>query len=267
MFGAFNIFLTADWIDPHAAAYLALVEGSGVTPSGDQIGAVNDWFVAEKAASRFSKIKYMVFPIWSNVAANAIDLISGGSGSFVNTVTHANGHFQANGTNSFFDTLTPASSLGLTNNNYAIHKIAVSAGQVSEMDWGAIDADGRYIGQIVHSETQQRTIFLSESRIYNVDRADQIGIISVFRYDGKDNATRLKGGTYSELVSATVAPISDLPTGNMAVSALRQAAIISNYSSSQVGGFIMAETMGADNEAFVRNLKTLWETATGLTLP
>ena len=74
-------------LDPDAKAYVNAVIATGVTVTGLQRNAINNFIEGEKTASRWSIHKRLYLPIWANAAANAICLRSLTSGTFVNSPT------------------------------------------------------------------------------------------------------------------------------------------------------------------------------------
>jgi hypothetical protein len=101
-------------LDIDAAAYIIAITQTGITVSTIQSAAINSFIEGEKIAGRWSNIKRFYLPIWGVAAANAIDMVARGSGTFVGGVTHSARFFTTNGTTGAFRDNATITSLGTT---------------------------------------------------------------------------------------------------------------------------------------------------------
>ena len=99
--------------DPDAAAYIAHIEGDGVSVSGAQKSAIDAFYVSGKSDGWYSKLKRFYFPVWNAAAPSARCLVSSTSGTFSGTISHNAGFVTGNGTNTHFDSGATPSSMGI----------------------------------------------------------------------------------------------------------------------------------------------------------
>ena len=256
--------------DADANAYIAAVEGAGVSVSATQRGAIDDFYVAAKADSYYTSLKRLYLPIWASAAANAIDMIGLTSGTFNGTVTHSAGYVQGDGSTGYFNTnIAPSAVSGLsTSTAYTfgllktelpnLGNIGRSRNSASQ-DWNLVRLTGN----------------LSSSIMANIDGSGLLGIATTFtgilsgsRVDGtRFNARRISASRTS-LGSVTDGNFGSVPTFDYYFMAGNSAGTAVGFSTTEFGsfGFGLGLTDTQDN-AFTLALKNLWETCTGLTLP
>jgi hypothetical protein len=233
------------------------------------------FYKAEKAAGRYSKHKMMYLPIWANAAANAIDLISLTSGTFVGDVTHGSGYIQGDGTTGYFRTGKIASTLGLDlATNYGSASVLVNRADSRNQnaEWlGATDGANRrlLLGQATNNFTSGNAY--SAAAGASLGDALKRGIYTVSvessslrRWRRYSNGNVLAGSASNSTLNTTTAPTVEqylLARNNNNAGATL-------HTDARLGfahmGFVMTETELND---FANNVETLWETCTGLTLP
>jgi hypothetical protein len=273
MLGSVEVW-SAVSMDTDAAAYIAAVEtalGSSITST--QASAINAFIVAEKAASRWSTIKRFYLPIWANESANAIDMVTLGSGSFAGTVTHAAGYVQGDGSSGCFNFGNNPLSIGLSLAGGSC-AFAVVAQKDSRSDAreiiGVTGLSNRRV-RITHSTATGTACTLhiagsgSSTRAYAAS-----GVLIAYRKDFQLNLTRLTNALgYQDAGETTVTSTSEpTPDNNQFAMAYNAGATQSLHTNSRMGCYGLA-TLGTqlDAEELSAALKTLWETCTGLTLP
>ena len=263
-------------VDPDAQAYInAVTSAKGSSPSLLQTVAIDNFYKAEKAAGRYSKHKMMYLPIWANAAANAIDLISLTSGTFVGDVTHGSGYIQGDGTTGYFRTGKIASTLGLdlaTNYGSASVLVNLADSRNQNAEWlGATDGANRrlLLGQATNNFTSGNAY--SAAAGASLGDALKRGIYTVSvessslrRWRRYSNGNVLAGSASNSTLNTTTAPTVEqylLARNNNNAGATL-------HTDARLGfahmGFVMTETELND---FANNVETLWETCTGLTLP
>jgi len=263
-------------LDPSAKAYINAVVAAGATVTGAQRTAINNFIKAEKDASRYTLIKRLYLPIWGIAAANAIDMVTQSSGTFVGGVTHAAGYIQGNGSTGYFNTNVTPSTLSQTTSSASLTALITQA----PSGVGAVTA----IGSIDGSDTTKllefshlsgtaiifRAMSISASGAVQavVSRASQVGIFVSSREGGDRRIIQRLTSGVSTLVNTTGANAGTVPvtgTYQMLRSGFGGGAA---YSDGRYGFFAasLGQTL-SQSQAFSLNVKTLWETCTGLTLP
>jgi len=262
-------------LDPDAKAYIDAVVAAGATVSGTQRNAINNFIKSEKSASRWSLLKRLHFPIWSVSAANAIDMVTLASGTFVGGVTHASGYVQGNGSTGYFNLGSPPSGVGLTAINGMIFclcnladtntdsrsLIAVTNGTGFEgIDSNTTSAIRMYYG---NGTLNQGQLAASLS-----PRSAHTGILTA-SYDGTTRNFRRRTSTgAASLISTTGIAYSITNDQNIFAMALNSLGFPVRYHNGRFGAYGLGLSMSnTDADAFSANMKTLWETSTGLTLP
>jgi len=263
-------------LDPDAKSYIDAVVAAGATVTGAQRTAIDNFIKAEKDASRWTLHKRLYLPIWSIAAANAIDMVTQASGTFVGGVTHAAGYIQGNGSTGYFNTNVTPSTLSQTTSSASLTTLITQA----PSGVGAVTA----IGSIDGSDTTKLLEFshLSGTAIIFramtvaaggavqalLSRASQVGIFVSSREGGDRRIIQRLTSGVSTLVNTTGANAGTVPvtgTYQMLRSGFGGGAA---YSDGRYGFF--AASLGqtiSQSQAFSLNVKTLWETCTGLTLP
>ena len=257
-----------------AGAYISAVEtalGSSITST--QKGALNAFVLAEQAAGRWTSHKRLYLPIWANAAANAICLKSLASGTFAGTVTHGAGYVQGDGSTGYFDT-----GLNMRTTFAAAPGADAAVGAISCLCYAADSrADRRvYMGAQSGSDSgivEQITSAGVGGRAFSTHLAcsgsTRTGVILVCSRTGRADryVQRLTSGgltTANDTVSNPVYASSNTLT----LMARNAGASRDLFFNGKIGsGGVHYEMTEASGSAYIANLKTLWETCTGLTLP
>lgn len=270
--------------DPDAAAYVALVKAAGVTdahlaglgmPLWDVIEpAIDAFYVAEKAAGRWSLFGKAYFTIWGIAAANSLCMKTAGSGVFVNTPTHGAGFVKGNGTSSFFDFGISPASAGMTSTNGS--KFAIIVQQDSRTDarmvLGARDNSIPATGECSLYQAGATTMGAIIGRVpvapvSFVNVSSRAGVMHANRNaSGLTISQRLKSGVLRGPVATATGLIT---TASFSAMAINNGGVRSLHTNASLGayGFGLGLPNNAQVDAFTLNLTTLWETCTGLVLP
>ena len=255
-----------------AGAYIAAVEtalGSSITST--QKDALNAFVLAEQAAGRWTSHKRLYLPIWANAAANALCLKSLRSGTFVGGVTHAAGYVQGNGSSGYFNFTENAAALGISRESGLMFAMPITAPANDYAGMiGARNGSNSQQTGIMHNKPGNSSISgvgtsaggfsafgsTSNSGLYMISRVSAI----------RQRAHLMKtSGFTSGPIQSTASDLT-ITANNLYALGLNGEAIFA--SSARQGpwgcGLGLSDQDCAD---FAANLKTLWETCTGLTLP
>ena len=262
-------------LDPDARLYIAAVEAALGTPIATALPnasnpkrILSDFIKAEKAASRWTLHKRFYLPIYANAAASAIDMVSRTSGEFtLSGVTHAAGYVQGDGTSGFFDVKATPSALGQTTASLALSLISKNA----EL------AGTRAVFSAYQTSTQMADLSSTATAIQftpGADQsnaiiagADQTGVLIASREGGQRRVHRRNSAAFSTLLNTTLADSGTMPTIDYNIMRSRFGGG-GFYSGRQLGSFgIHMGLTELQADGFSANLKTLWESLTGLTLP
>lgn len=251
-------------LDQDATNYIAAVTSAGATVTSTQKYAINDFILAEKSASRWTGLKRFYLPVWGVAAANAICMKSLTSGTFNGGVTHGSGFVQGDGATGYFDFGASPSGLGLA--NFSVSQF------VLHQDVGV---SGNRMGVIAASSADQCRMFFSTSITTNIGGTPTAAITSVTR-DGIFVATRASAtslrvhrrhsGGFGSGAEVTTTATGTIPSLNYYALVHNNNGVPINFSTNITGLYGISDAV-ADPSAFTLNLKTLWETVTGLTLP
>jgi hypothetical protein len=262
-------------LDPDAKSYINAVVATGATVTQTQKNAINAFIESEKAASRYSSIKRLYLPIWGAAAANAIDMITRASGTFVNSPTHGSGFVKGNGTTSYFTINASPASAGFTTTNGRIFSLVkTSDSRIDARVYiGAGDSDATGSGDC----RVYQSAAVSVSALIGRVPATPVASVTVVARNGIFVANRnssqglilhrriTSGVTRSSAATATGAVASQ----NFIAMGIQYSATRTFFSDAELGVYGIGTGLSSDAEvdAFSLNLKTLWETCTGLTLP
>ena len=278
-----NLSSNVSGIDPDARLYIAAVEA--VLPGNNIATAlpnavnpkriISDFIKAEKTASRWSLHKRIYLPIYNNVAASAVDMVSRTNGTFIGTVTHAAGYVQGDGTSGYFNTNNTPSFLNLTLSSgllFALIKTVDSRTDTRSFLGATDDAAGsvgvnfgKRVGSLLNLDYGGISARVTGSLADNL----QNGILTATRHGGISSIRKRSFSGVSSIVATTIANSGQIPSvrpfffmGNNYVGSLL------SPTNAQMGAFGIGLGLNTlDTDAFTTNLKTLWESLTGLTLP
>jgi hypothetical protein len=259
--------------DTDAVDYVSAVETSlsATLDTGDK-EAINDFILAEKDAGRWASIKRLWLPVWGNASANAIDLKEGAAGAFTGGVTHAAGYVQGNGTTGYFNTNISPSALGLTNASAFLGVLVSQAGSGSA-NQGFIGVYPAGTGELIFYGLSTESRFECMSNATTVvtatlPRASQSGILTASRFGGNSTIRRRTAAGAASIANTTLANNGNVPTSNLFAMAGNNFGSPAMFSDARFGAFVIGSGLSvADTDAMSANLRKLWETLTGQTLP
>jgi hypothetical protein len=256
--------------DIDATAYIVSLLSAGATVTPTQQAAINTFFKAEKMAGRYELLKRIYLPIWGVAAANALCMKSLTSGTFVGNVTHGAGFVKSDGTTGYFDGgVSPAAAGCLLESSsifclsYELNKFIANTERFCGVQ-GANNLTRTWIERY-GSGHGPNTATIVNSPVDNDNRY-------VFIRSRPNNTFRFNGRFRS--VYETKGSVSDAAQGLESVQNVYYLGFNNNgtpnfpnvdakLGSYGIGlGYTEIEAAG-----FTANLKTLWETCTGLTLP
>ena len=264
-------------LDADARLYIAAVETALGTPIATALPSatsnpkriISDFIKVEKAAGRWTLHKRIYLPIYANAAASAVDMVSRTSGEFtLSGVTHAAGYVQGNGTSGKFDWGASPDGVGLIDGSACLWNLVLQAHSTTSFNATA------GVSQISPARRTFRLNRFSGSDTFEsgVNVGGSTSGVGIFI--GSETATnsrfyrRLTSSGAASIASNTSAVTGGFPTINMQSMCSNNSLAFSNFSNARLGVFGMGLGMTvAQADAFTANLKTLWETLTGLTLP
>jgi len=255
-------------LDPDALAYITAITTAGATVTSVQQNAIDTFVKTGKSDGWYSSLKRLYLPIWANAAANAICLRSLTSGTFVGGVTHAAGYAEGNGTNGYFNFNASMPSLGISENNCMCGVLAYAAPTLGSYMMHA-QAGTVPFGIRSTSTDLLASTYLNNAVGYNSAQSNHYGIIVASRTSASSSALyqRQASGFFTRSTSAT-APTGSPGSESMFLFARNFQGAPNGYCAFKAGSaFVSLGMSSADVTAFSINLKTLWETLTGLTLP
>lgn len=265
-------------LDADARAYIAEVEA--VLPGNNIATAlpnatnpkriISDFIKAEKAASRWALHKRIYLPIYANAAASSIDMVSRLSGTFIGigSVTHAAGYVQGNKTSGYFNFNISPSSAGLTSTSGMIgflSKQTRTAGVVADTSIGCENGLTQR-SRINSSGTLLADFYSNANRVSII--SEITGIVTASRTSS--SLVQLRKRSSGSVIGNenTSTGTGTVPTVNMFAMANNSNGTATGFCDAQYGSFFMGLGLDAANaDAFSANLKTLWESLTGLSLP
>lgn len=262
-------------MDASASAYISAVTATGVAPTLSQKTAIDTFIKAEKLAGRWASHKRIFLPIWANAAANAIDLVTRATGTFVNGPTHAAGYIQGDGATQYFNLNVSPSSIGQTPGAAGMGYLAIGGGSgtsIAMMGAGTTASGGLSILRwfdtlgIDYAHTAFDTTFIREGA---APISTTYGIISGQAFGGVHRlARRTRSGNVQVNGTPAGVSIQSVPIHNYYMMGYNTDDTPVINSTQQFGAvFLNLGFSAANNDAFTLNLKTLWETCTGLVLP
>lgn len=255
--------------DSDAADYIIAVETAiGAAIASGKKQAIDTFIQSEKAASRWMAHKRLFLPIWSNASANSIDMKTLNVGTMIGSPTHTEGYIEFDGVSSAFDTDAIPSTIGL-----ALSSAGYTILRPTNYSANYIRTFGVNTGSTVlwdYLEPSQSSWQIGDSTLrYPLVNSDRVGIFCNNRVNTEMATYRLKSSGFSTLSASTVAESGSIPsTYSVYVGGINSAGSAGGYSNTRVGAFCMHSGFEeSDATEFSNNLKLLWETCTGLTLP
>lgn len=256
--------------DPDANLYADAVVAAGGTVTPSQRAALSTFVFAEKAASRWTTIKRLYLPIWNDAEANAIDLKTLVSGTFAGTVTRSAGYITGDGaTGRFLSDMSP-SAAGMTQATGLLGFLRtanVPGNQVPIGSTGLAGVDMITITDFGGIHYYDHTDFAG-GRLGNAALGEATGIVTARAFSGSlTNRVRKTAGITHSGTKVNGAA-GGVTTNAVAMMCRNYNGSFDVFSAGSYGAFFFGLGMSdADDEAFTLNLKTLWESLTGLALP
>ena len=263
-------------LDRLAARYIKVVENAGANVTTQQRDAISLFFKSGKSDGWLSSMRRIYLPIWGVAAANAIDLISRTSGTFVGGVTHGSGFVQSNGTTGYFNSNVSAQELGVTASIGTYFALVQQADTNTDARSMMGTTSGTSFNALEHLNATQARMFFGngasgQGQIVSsafANRASQVGIFTG-SYDGATRNLRLRRSSgITSLSSVAGIPYNGPDNANIPVMCLLSSGFPVRFYNGRLGAYgvsLTSDISGVD--ALTLNLKTLWETCTGLSLP
>jgi hypothetical protein len=263
-------------LDPDAAAYIALI-----TAAGADLGLLNEEAITKKAISdsiierkdlhiwELERRTYM--PIWGIAAANAICMRSLTSGTFVGGVTHGAGFVQGNGTTGYLKCGVVANSLTAT--DFGAFFVTLQGGSSVKPFMGASQSDPPSTRlQVSNWDVILGHLFdvtnVSGGRLTSPPLFGTTGIHSYGMSATTQRARRRNQAGIDYTNTRTPGSLGILPAHELFFMANNLEGVPSSFGDARLGSFgITRYLTSAQDEAFTGNLKILFETCTGLSLP
>lgn len=253
-------------LDHDALGYIGVIRANGATVTTTQQNAINDFIVAEKDAGRWNGHKRIYLPIWGSASANATCMKTCTSGTFINSPTHGAGFVQGNGSTSYFNTNSSVGDFGWTDATCLLGALIYENSTADATIGGFADASHRAIitrfsGNLGGNHPVSG-IFL------NSGVPTGICAISATSTAMRRLHRRATSGFTTPAENATTSTATLTSTRLVSFMARNTAGTISGHSNAKFGSFFGGLGLNtSDVSSFTANLKTLWETCTGLTLP
>lgn len=265
---AYQLGERAGGFDPSAKAYINALVTAGATVTGTQKKAIDTFYKTGKAEGWYGQLKRMFLPIWGIAAPNAIGMISGSSGTFNGTVTHAAGYVQGDGSTGYFDFGSRMPTDGLTFDNGLLFSLCNQGPTTSGGYIGVIAAANAQLIRASSSTaiqgryTNNGTSVLGDSNMSGIlTFCSQANNLRSFR-------RRYSAGATSLATSSTETASFSLANLNCYAMARNSTGSLSEPSDARFGSYGYSMKMSdPDTDLFTLALKNLWETCTGLTLP
>lgn len=255
-------------LDANAKAYINAIVAAGATVNSTQRNAINNFYKTGKSQGWYGQLKRMFLPIWGIAAPNAIGMISGSSGTFNGTVTHAAGYVQGDGSTGYFNFGSTMPNDGLTFDNGLMFALCNQPPTVLSS----------YIGVTIGNNTQvirAASTTLIQGRYTNNSTAINGGLAMNGILTLASQASNLRSlrrrassGVLSLNTSSTETASFSLSNLNCYGIARNSTGGLSEPSNGRFGSYGYSLKMSdSDTDLFTLALKNLWETCTGLTLP
>ena len=239
----------------------------GTPPTVTQRTAIDNFVKLEKSGGRWAKHKRIYLPIWENELANAICMKTLTTGTAYD-MAPLPGCIQGDGGAAYFDTNTPINSVGIAAGD--CHFWALSLEESYDVNTYAVIGTGNTFTGL--RGISAYLAFYAGSGAVLLLGEPCLGVISGSRISGTSSLCKRTISARTVLATGTPAIVTTLPLGNVLVAVNdfddNGNGILNDFSSIQFGGFGFGLGLtDAEDSAFTANIKTLWETCTGLTIP
>lgn len=261
--------LISSGIDAHASAYINAVRATGATVSNFQVFELSRFIKKQKGENLWNSIFRLYLPIWGRASANAICLKTLTSGTFQGSITHASGYVQGDGTSNQFSLNSTASGLGITNQQGCLFALITTvpsnsfAGLIGVREGN----NDRHTGIMHNLGSNNQLAAIATSSSFGVINVGNVGIHLISRTTSTRQrmfVRRVSGLLQSGI--STAASDSTLSTKTVLATALNGESVFRSNSRFGLYG-AMAGINDDQASNFTLDLKNLWETCTGLTLP
>lgn len=263
--------------DADAMAYVSAAESAKGSPiPAAHRDAIHRFVVEEKTAGRWQGLKRFFLPVWGNAAANAICVKSLASGTWINGATQGPGYVQGNGSTQHFDFGASFAGVGATATDGMIFALVAPGGpDISTMEAYATIMGARTLPNTEATSMVKNALSNNLLVTYGAHNTNSAGVLNYATQiyllkstvaDGIRHHTRTSSGAASGLLTST--PPTGTSTANMTAMALNAGGSMTGYGTYRLGAMGMGLGLtNAGADAFTLNLKTLWETLTGQSLP
>ncbi len=258
----------ASGLDANAKAYINAVVAAGATVNSTQRNAINNFYKTGKSQGWYGKLKRMFLPIWGIAAPNAIGMISGSSGTFNGTVTHAAGYVQGDGSTGYFDFGSRMPTDGLTFDDGLMFALCNQTPSVAASYLGVISGTNSQLIRMSGLNTIQSRYTSNGTTLNGGNNMNGVLTICSQASNLRSFRRRSSTGSVSLGTSSTETASFALANLNCYGFSRNSAGTLSEPSNGRFGSYGYSLKMSdSDTDSFTLALKNLWETCTGLTLP
>ena len=275
-FGVGRIASAGKSLDPATRDYLSQIKATGQTVTPVQESAIDAFFVKQRASGRYDMIGQMNLPIWGTAAANAICMKSQTVGVFINSPIHGAGWVEGTGP-SYFDpgAARTLAALGIATANSSIWMLQLNSPAETSVILGCYDSTPPAQTRFQLSNTAASgtgTITMHNPALGSSLNAGDTIRSGIFV--GSNPSTSLR--FISRRTAAGVsywqnAVVDTTPLPNTRPFVFRRSNMgvpdISSVTRLGFWGWGRRILTQAEAEDFSLDLKTLWETCTGQTIP
>ncbi len=260
------------------SAYIALLEGDGVSLTSEQKTAIEAFYTTGKADGWYLKLKRFYLPIWGAAAPNARCLVSGTSGTFQGEFAYATGYAHptaassANRFNTGFKlldelTIEDACLMALAYDDVPPRDRAINASNKTIIGSGSFTSNSVRINT-TNSALKPQAVFpgVYESTLPTFGSH---GVLLSTRRDGGTTLSRRTSSAFDD--DTTTGALTGTFNNNFPIvgfgSASSSTGAGGQATNSKAGAFGISASLDAtDRAAYTLAVKNLWETCSGLTL-
>ena len=254
-------------LDPSAKAYINAIVAAGATVTEAQRNAINTFVKSEKISSRWDSIKRFYLPIWGVASPNAICMSSLASGTFINSPTMGAGFVKGNGFSSYFDTGANCIDVGMIpGSSHIFALVKAKTNSTSFKTNIGVSQIARKILRLVRNNTTDEAAAGAQLN-GGAGTGNGIFIASETATDSRYLSQRNLSG-YTSRATSTTSNTDQYSSANVFSMSLSNNGVPSQHSDAELGvfGFGLAIPSSAASD-YTLNIKNLWESCTGLTIP
>jgi len=252
--------------DPSAVDYIAAVRATGVAVNSNKAGKINTFYKKAKASGYYPSLKRFYLPIWGSANANAIDLISLGSGTFNGGVTHGAGFVQGDGSTGYFDIGDTPTDLGIseTSGFGAVLRYG-GAGNTTTL-YGSKDLAGTRGFSFNGGGSNRASIGTTSSPFAQLSSTENSILVANRPSISNITCYKYQSGALSTGTANGFTP-SALDPYNIYCMAANIANVASEFDDEQIGAWVFGLGLTVQQITdFTLHLKNLWEGTTNLTI-